>query len=192
MSEERELDLGLNDLEQSLRKLAPKSPRMDVAQAMFLAGQQSALARQPGRMAWPIAAMVLLVVSATLGTLLAVPDEPRIVYIDREIQVEDNGKDAKRRSDKSMPGPVEGPRNESSIDEGTIDEALEFFRSRRLAIDDSLDRLLPVTPVSTATSVSPLRYGDWRAELDHQSLLPSDSEPDSPLWLQILSTKGSL
>jgi hypothetical protein len=79
-------DDEVNKLERALRELAPAPARLDIAQTMYLAGQASARSRHSSVRSWQIATGALMAVSLTLGTLLAIPDQPQIVYVPRDAE----------------------------------------------------------------------------------------------------------
>lgn len=84
MDNKSHLDDEVNQLERALRELAPAPARLDIAQTMYLAGQASARSRHTSVRAWQIATGTLMAVSLALGTLLAIPAQPQIVYVPRE------------------------------------------------------------------------------------------------------------
>jgi hypothetical protein len=84
MDNKSHLDDEVNKLERSLRELAPAPARLDIAQTMYLAGQASARSRHSSVRSWQMATGALMAVSIALGTLLAIPDQPQIVYVPRE------------------------------------------------------------------------------------------------------------
>lgn len=84
MDNKSHLDDEVNQLERALRELAPVPARLDIAQTMYLAGQASARARHASVRSWQMATGALMAVSLVLGTLLAIPDQPQIVYVPRE------------------------------------------------------------------------------------------------------------
>ncbi len=81
MQQQNESSGHFADVEQLLQQLAPAPARLDVAQTMFRAGQQSV--RRPSRwqVIWPLSSACLALLSLTLAVLLTLPAKPRVVDV---------------------------------------------------------------------------------------------------------------
>ncbi len=167
------LDDEVNQLERALRELAPAPARLDIAQTMYLAGQASARSRHTSVRSWQMATGALLIVSLTLGTLLAIPDQPQIVYVPREAgsittpsspQIATDARvPAQQRAGAAAPANGDAP---VSTDVQTLARQpwLSPFGSSR-SIDMTLDELFYRAPTHRATGATANRPAlcsrDW-------------------------------
>ena len=160
----------LNDLERALQELAPAPARLDVAQTMFRAGQASAGRPGPGRYFWPGTSALLAVVSLVLGAFLAMPDQPRIVYVPVDAAVgkepmpqpamvaKDHG--TSTDSHRSAPSTISNEEIARLAPRGL--NLLSHLRSRDLALVDAWDASERTSQSSSQASIPPLCSRDWR------------------------------
>jgi hypothetical protein len=156
------LDDEVNKLERALRELAPAPARLDIAQTMYLAGQASARSRHTSVRSWQMATGALMAVSLALGTLLAIPNPPQIVYVPREAGSITVPNSPQMAADASVPtqqrNGAESPANGDapvSTDVQTLARLpwLSPFSSPR-SINMTLDELFYRAPTDRATGAT--------------------------------------
>lgn len=175
-------DGNLSALERTLRELAPAPPRLDVAQTMFRAGQ--AAARQPSawRQLWPATTVALAVLSMTLGTLLAIPDDPRIVYvpIDRVPQAAKIPASGALAADRNVDAPTRSSAYEAAQQARSANSTHRlpgdaiYLRARDMALLSPWSTTQPLPRQPTA-SVPTLCSGDWRAMIGDEQTREASS-----------------
>jgi len=163
---------------------------------MFLAGQQSVRRRQSRQIVWPVSSACLALLSITLGVLLAVPGEPRIVYVPQSVPAPANTHTV------PTPGPKTDARLRPTVPPQAPSESPVVVPSewypRRLALRNRVLQDTWGTSLDSSNiqqmSIKPIRYQDWRSLLDDMSLaerLPASTPPAFFQWNTLLNTKGS-
>ncbi len=196
MQPEHKSGESLVDLERALKDLVPAPGRLDMGQTMFRAGQQSMRRQQRWQVAWPLSSACLALLSITLGVLLTLPNEPRIVYVPRDMPVQTDTKEI------APPATLVDPHNTSTVQSKDTSEVPLFTPSdniysrlalRELALQGKWDTGITHQDTGT-TSIKSLRYQDWRSLLDDTSVADrlQDSTPSSLFeWPTFMNTKGS-
>lgn len=164
MAEEYKLNDGLSDLESALHDLAPAPARLNTAQTIFLAGQQSVLHRQRWQSVWPASTACLALVCITFGLLL----------------VFEKGDAAFARKDGKQPAGVPAQKRQKT---GTETPALPAPTSektwRELAIRRQMQRELladpwikpqPGSPSEDPAAIEMVTSADWPALLTDESV----------------------
>jgi len=156
------LDDEVNQLERALRELAPTPARLDMAQTMYLAGQASARSRQPSIRSWRIATGVLMAVSLTLGTMLAIPNQPQIVYIPRDAESITAPSSPQMATDTSVP--IDQQMSAASQANGDVPVSTDVWTlamqpwfssfSRPRSINMTLDELFYRSPTHRTTGTT--------------------------------------
>lgn len=173
MDNKSHLDDEVNRLERALRELAPAPAHLDIAQTMYLAGQASARSRHTSVRSWQMATGALMAVSLVLGTLLAIPDQPQIVYVPRESgsitapnspqMAADASVPAQQRTAAESPANVDAPVS-TDVRALAMQPWLSPFSSSR-SIDMTLDELFYRAPTHRATGATANRPAlcsrDW-------------------------------
>ncbi|MHB8969425.1 MAG: hypothetical protein ACYC3X_19965 [Pirellulaceae bacterium] len=191
----------LNGLERVLRELAPAPARLDVAQTMFRAGQAAAQ-RPAGRpRLWQATSAALAVVSLSFGVLLAIPHQPRIVYVPRDDTAEQrqlvqpalvadtHGSDA----DNILAVSLKNGKTEITYSDARWLNPLNHLRSRSLAIDNPWATSLVTPETSQQATIPALCSGDWRTLADESSRPSQSGVSDSTShydWTQLLHIQG--
>jgi hypothetical protein len=172
MANQRKLGDNLADLQRSLCELAPAPARMNVAQTMYLAGQQSLRHRQRRQAFWPLSTVCLAVACVTLAILQAKPaqPQPQIVYVPVETTVPTETAEepdrppvesAARAEQVAPPGDV--PWGSSRLAVQPWDELLDQILNDRLDTDQV--NTSSVEPVIMET----ICCSDWPKMLTDQS-----------------------
>lgn len=178
MDNKSHLDDEMNQLERALRELAPVPARLDIAQTMYLAGQASARARHTSARSWQMATGALMAVSLVLGTLLAIPNQPQIVYVPREAgsitapssaqMATDARVPAQQRTTAESPANVDAPVS-TDVRALAMQSWLSPFNSSR-SINMTLDELFYRSPTHRATGATANRPAlcsrDWPQMLE--------------------------
>lgn len=173
MDNKSHLDDEVNQLERALRELAPAPARLDIAQTMYLAGQASARSRHTSVRSWQMATGALMAVSLVLGTLLAIPDQPQIVYVSREEgsitapnspqMAADASVPAQQRTAAASPANVDAPVS-TDVRALAMQPWLSPYGSSR-SINMTLDELFYRSPTHRATDMAANRPAlcsrDW-------------------------------
>jgi hypothetical protein len=173
MDNSSHLDDEVNQLERALRELAPAPARLDIAQTMYLAGQASARSRHSSVRSWQIATGVLLAVSLSLGTLLAIPDQPQIVYVVRDAESITAPSSTQMAADAR--GPINQEMSADSRADGDVPVSTDVRTlamqpwlspfSRPRSINMTLDELFYRSPTHRATGTAANRPAlcsrDW-------------------------------
>ena len=186
-------------LERALRELVPAPARLDVAQTMFRAGQAAASHSSPWRRVWPATTAVFALVSLALGTLLALPEPPRIVYVPVGAATDDArvppsamlATDSAAGAGHALPASPTGDQAETAWADVHAPSSFGYLRSRALALNDCWDTAPAVSPHAPIPAP---RSGDWRTLVGDQGarepLRPFDSR--LPLdWTRLLNIRGS-
>ena len=192
----------LNALERALKELAPTPARLDVAQTMFRAGQASVRRPRGWQRLWPATSALLAVVSITLGTLLAIPDQQQIVYIPVDAAAEKG-----QTSQPAMVATNGIPDADNTLPaSSTMDEAeisrpdvrwlnpISHLRSRDLAMGNPWETVPMTSQTAQQATIPSLRSGDWPAMVGDNGLSPVPRQSDSLLpmdWTHLLHTRGS-
>ncbi len=200
MEDERKNDNDLADLAGMLQDLAPTRARLDTAQTLFLAGQQSIRRHQRWQILWPLSSACLAVTCITLGVLLARPTQSRIVYV----PVERSTEMATDKDEANLTKPLadrdhhpKARRTQIATNYRTDTTWLGDLKLRRWQtrlLDGSLDHVGPEPTTEEPVIITPIRSSDWRNLLTDAHLserFPQTTTPSLFDWTALFSTRGS-
>lgn len=140
MSHHDEIPEELKALEDALRGLEPAPAALDQNALMFRAGQASARRQQ---WAWQSLAAASLILSAGLGTLMAVgPSRERIVYVEVDKKAESLSPPREESPDSAQP--VVAAQGE--LAQGSYLRLRQRWASAGMESDEWLPRPAPLSP----------------------------------------------
>ncbi len=166
MSDLDSFDPRIGDVERRLKALSPRDARLNVAETLFRAGQESAKRHQTRwRIAWPLVTAACVLISVVTTATVVRRAEPRIAEVDRSIVVPEENVD-----DTSAERVVPDYRASISSDRDWVAEEkperrsnLGYLSIRWLALEFGVDSLPTAGAVASNGNPPPLRYGDWRS-----------------------------
>ena len=168
----------------------------------FVLGRRRSVGPGVWQRIWPATSALLAVVSITLGTLLAIPDQQQIVYVPVDAAAEKGqtpqpamiATNGTPDADNTLPA-------SSTMDEAEIARPdvrwlnpISHLRSRDLAMGDPWETIPMTSQTSQQATIPSLRSGDWPAMVGDNGLSPVPRQSDSflPLdWTHLLHTRGS-